>query len=617
MALPNRLVKGYTAQQGLRSPGTSLLSNTGRAARPPRMATARLTEGGRIAPTQAFASRTFEGISGGLDYAQQVIPKAVISFLDQKNILSALKQKAAYQDEVSKLLYGYNEQVLQPDGSYKTEFRPGYTGLQGTEAVNSYGSYEEAVRAKHAELMDELEPAAQREFAVQSIEVLTGALTKGRQHAAGALKKASEDALDLELRQMTKSSSDFIKIGDFEGLKQHIFDNFSRLQNTYNFTEAQQLQTADKFIGMLIDNVGSADGAVENLEVLREQLGDNFSLNNYTQYNDTYYSAVDKDLRMREKADRLAERNLKRQQKDNFASILVDLRVNHKKVPEEILLGMLDREELAPLQFATLWNAHGYNKDALSVGAAKLAEYKAQIQQNPDTPIEIFELQSPQDIETLTKAKLAAQISEGTDKAEAAYSILDSRYSKQYYSDAIYPGLKETLGMLIDQANLEARKAGTTVTYNPIALIAEAENLYFRQQDEDRYAQLRRRAIPSPVVIEVPIDQQEQILSESDMYIRSGNNIVFGTSLDLSTESNRQLARKAFDEAYKKRLEILGLEPGQDFPPELRSEQRQWAQWMSYFLSYDKLAEDTAERKAMESIEQGKKTAERIGMETL
>ena len=126
--------------------------------------------------------------------------------------------------------------------------------------------------------------------------------------------------------------------------------------------------------------------------------------------------------------------------------------------------------------------------------------------------IEIFELQSPQDIETLTKAKLAAQISEGTDKAESAYSILDSRYSKQYYSDAIYPGLKETLGMLIDQANLEARKAGTTVTYNPISLIAEAENLYFKQQDEDRYAQLRRRAIPSPVVIEVPIDQQEQIL---------------------------------------------------------------------------------------------------------
>ena len=196
MALPNRLVKGYVAQQGLRSPGTSLLSNTGRAAGSPRMATARLTEGGRIAPTQAFASRTFEGISGGLDYAQQAIPKAIISFLDQKNILSALKQKAAYQDEVSKLLYGYNEQVLQPDGSYKTEFKPGYTGLQGTEAVNSYGSYEEAVRAKHAELMDELEPAAQREFAVQSIEVLTGALTKGRQHAAGALKKASEDALD-------------------------------------------------------------------------------------------------------------------------------------------------------------------------------------------------------------------------------------------------------------------------------------------------------------------------------------------------------------------------------------------------------------------------------------
>ena len=337
MALPNRQVRGYTAQQGLRPTGATLISSgAGRLAGPPGMRAQTVGTGQRLTPATMTAARESEGVSQGLSVAGEVISRSILSYIDDKNRLEAVEKQAQLSEELSRLWLGYTKQELQADGTYKDVFVPGFSSLENREAVDGYGSYEEAVRAKFDEVADSMSPAVQQHFMASAVNTLTGYLNNGRQHAAASLRTWSNEALSTEVSRVSREVNNFLVTGDTDKVLPYLVDQFSMIGNKYPMNPAKAEKFKNDALMQVAQFLSTQDNASNKIKLFRDSLKGEVSLDTYVGMSKLHKAAIKAELTETRQQRRDAESAHKRRREETDRDLWERTRRKEKITENEL-----------------------------------------------------------------------------------------------------------------------------------------------------------------------------------------------------------------------------------------------------------------------------------------
>ena len=337
MALQNRKVNSYTARKTLTKTPNSLVSGAGgRANLAPIVSTRKMGAGERLQAPRMTAARQFEGVSSGLESAAPLVAKSVIDYVDDRNRMAATDAHSRLNEELSKIWLGYNEDVLQPDGTYKSVFRPGYANSKDRAAVDGYAGYETAVRAKYEELLDQLSPAEQKYFLAESVNTFTRFLNEGRRHAAGGLREWSAKSLKQDMARMGVDVNNLLVTGSTDQLMPYLQDQFEQIGNKYPVGEYEIEKRKNDILMSVAEYLSTQDNASNKIKLFRDSLVGEISIDSYVGMSKLHKAAIKAELTEARQQRRDAESAHKRRREETDRDLWERTRRKEKITENEL-----------------------------------------------------------------------------------------------------------------------------------------------------------------------------------------------------------------------------------------------------------------------------------------
>ncbi len=332
MAYKPNAPRGYISRASLKVPGASLINagagtlsgNAVMAIRPQNI------RPGRTKSTQVFAPQVSEGGSKGyaaiantLDNAAAVISKRYIKWLDTKAALEAADAQALFQQKASEIWLGKQVEELQPDGSTKMVYQPGFAHTESRAAVDGYNSYESALRAAWQEIGGTLGATAQKKYFTNSLYTLTNALNQGRQHAAMAMKQWDKEVLNRDIQTVQKGVADLLTAGNVQKVRDYLGDQLEQLMVKHPIMDPA---AAEKFKQDIMKGtaayLAAQPGASDKINAFKQLMGKDADLETQTYMDNQYMRAIKSERAERDRLEARAEREKIKRIRANDSALL-------------------------------------------------------------------------------------------------------------------------------------------------------------------------------------------------------------------------------------------------------------------------------------------------------
>ena len=581
MALPNRQVTGYRAKQGLnpRGGGSLISAGAGKRQLGRGLTALGVGVGSRLQETRGTAARNFEGVSAGLDYFAENFGNAVLKYADDTARMSATEQHTRLTDELGKIWLGYNEKQLQPDGSYKDVFIPGYANSQGESAVKGYGAYEEAIRAKYAELTDSLSPAEQKYFIAMSANTLTGFLNNGRQHASASHTEWSNQTLDMEKARISRGVNDMLVKGDTNSVLAYLEDSFKILGSQFPVNPAEAEKRKNEILLDVSTYLSTQDQASNKVKLFRDSLTNEVSVDTYVKMTKLYQQAIDRELAEAERRERQALR-----------ADALKLREGTKKFWSDVHSGELFLQNDIDQLFQGGYIDH----------RTKDAAYKRFGYEDP------FLISNFEKLTAQEKATLETEIFLGTaDEAEIVERVPRNEDLSHYFTllrQTRQYNLRESLSALDDEIKYTVRRAPGIFMTDMASFRAKAMGLFMEEKqrrlkngnniDPDHQTILRK------ALEELGHEREAAIFPPGDIQVNTADPAIKDPSVALNYKRVGKLIRQrpkdelSLDAFTRSLLSMYGVKEIKQLPPSLL---KGVIDWRRYFKTQEQLKKNALE----------------------
>lgn len=314
----SRAPRGYISREQVRVPGASLInasagtiSNAGiMAIRPQNV------RPGQTKASMVFAPRLSEGDSAGynaiansLDNAAATISQRYIKWLDTKAALEASDAQAVFQQRASEIWLGKPIQELQPDGSVKEAYQPGFAHTEARAAVDGYNAYESAIRAAWKETGEHLGDSAKKKYFTNSLYAMTNALNQGRQHAAMAMKQWDKQVLNQDIQAIQKGVGNLLTAGDVKGVRPYLGDQLEQLIVKHPVLDPSKVESLKQ--GILKDTaayLSTQQSASVKIKTFKQLMGNDADLETKAFIDSRYMRAVKFEQAERDRQEVRSER---------------------------------------------------------------------------------------------------------------------------------------------------------------------------------------------------------------------------------------------------------------------------------------------------------------------
>ena len=417
---------------------------------------ANIGTGGRIAPVRGTAAIESSGAAQGLPSFGQQVGTAMFNFLDAKTKLAATEMNMALEQRYSEIWLGKPEEQLQPDGTYKTVFKPGYANSEGMAAVDGYRGYADQLQAVYKEMMDGASSAVQKYFATYATETLSSYLTNGKRHAAASLKKWDEQMFAMEKMQISKGVHDRLVTGDLESIPKFLFDSISQMANRRPMNAAQAEKHKQDILSGMLDFMRVQENPADKIKIIKDMLGGEMSLSTYVHANQLYKGAMEEEYQLRKRAEldlRDAEKARHKEYDDMYykAILVDDDSINVNRIIADVEAGnlepkrgvfykdYLERKQRIEDSEPTLteWELHNYKKKIL---AGEMDDFDVNaMEANSSEKKELFNYyRSVQNGEVRADLKYLNDSVASLMKRSSSYRDLSSISSAQQRAEQIY-----------------------------------------------------------------------------------------------------------------------------------------------------------------------------------